>query len=118
MKEGILPGNNNKINVEADPKQFNNDASKAIQGTQQAIKDTGADVTKYNVNVSGDKVGSNVKLGNDTEIVSKDSTTKVNGDVAESKLISKKELRESRLDALKKNSKMYSVKDFMKNINK
>ena len=36
----------------------------------------------------------------------------------ENKLITKKQLQENRLKALKKNSKLYSVKDFINKFNK
>ena len=119
-----------KIDVPVVPKNGQTPIE-AIKNTEGEIQNAGVSPTnvkeKFNVNCDGATVLSNLR---GTEIVNKDTTTKnltndgeatpsaTGSAIAENKLISKKELMENRLKALKKNSQLYTVKDFMNKIKK
>ena len=117
IKEGILP-DSQKIEVNAPVEKYNNNPEEALKDTQNRIKQAGGDLKKFNVSVDGNKLGSNQKLKN-TKIVSNDTTntseTTQNSELSEGMLLSKKKLQENRLKALKKNSELYTLKDFIKN---
>ena len=117
IKEGILP-DSQKIEVNAPVEKYDNNPEEALKDTQNRIKQAGGDLKKFNVSVDGNKLGSNQKLKN-TKIVSNDTTntseTTQNSELSEGMLLSKKKLQENRLKALKKNSELYTLKDFIKN---
>ena len=106
LKEGVLPGNQ-KISVNAT--NATNDPEDNIRQTQNAIRKSGGNVKDFSIHTPNP--GSK-----DTEIVSKSETT--DAGVNETKFLSKKQLQENRLKILKKNSEVYTVKDFLNKIKK
>lgn len=114
LKEGILPNSNQEFTVQANVPS-GTDPKKAVTDTQNAITSTVG-----STNGKKFKVVANDPNSPNTQIVSK-NTTNTNGTttpVSEGKLITKKQLQENRLKELKKNSEVYTVKDFIKKFDK
>lgn len=113
LKEGVLP--NQKFTVQANTNGNPIDAAKNVEQTKKNLEKTvGTNLANKNFNVATTNPNAQ-----DTQIVSKD-TTNTNGTVSvfENKILTKKELQESRLKELKKNSKVYTLKDFINNFPK
>lgn len=123
IKKGILSEDNDKIKVNADPKKYNNNPEEALNGMQQKIKDAGGDLNKFEVSVDGNTLQNN-QLKN-TKILPKNQTNATTNTTAnqttsatpmsEGFLLTKKQLMEKRLKTLKKNSEVYTLRDFIKN---
>lgn len=79
------------ITLNADVDACNGDVKQAVDNTKQDAKQNGLDLNNVNIQVPA---------------VSKN----------EGRIITKKELFEDRLQSLKANSKLYSLKDFINNI--
>lgn len=77
------------ITLNADVDACNGNVNQAIQKTKQKAKESGVDLSQATISIPASN---------------------------ESKLITKKELKENRLKVLKANSKLFSVKDFVNNI--
>jgi hypothetical protein len=105
MKEGVAPSS--KFTVQAN-NYGDDDPAKNVQRTQQELK---------NVIPNADKnfqVVANNPKSPDTQIVSKNNSSQTdNTTVSEGKFITKKQLQENRLKEMKKNSEVYTVKDFI-----
>lgn len=101
MKEG-------KFTVQA--KNYgNNDPTKNVEKTQQELNKVIPNADK------NFQVAANNPKSPDTQIVSKNTSSQTdNTTVSEGKLITKKQLQENRLKEMKKNSEVYTVKDFIK----
>lgn len=80
------------ITLNADVDACNGDVNQAVQKTKQNAKESGVDLSQATINVPAQSSN-------------------------ESKLITKKQLQENRLKVLKSNSKLFSVRDFVKKIN-
>ena len=86
---------------------------------EKKIQKTGADIKKFKVSADGNKVQNQNLKG--TKIVSNNSdnnSTNTNSVVSENLMITKKQLQENRLKQLKKNSELFTVKDFINKIKK
>jgi hypothetical protein len=86
---------NEGITLQADPSTTGGDEVKAINNTRDKAKAAGVDLKKATITVPGSKPGA-----------------------MESKIINRDSIQESRLNELKKNSKVYSVDDFIKKVTK
>jgi len=86
---------NEDIKLQADPSTTGGDEKKAIDDTRDKAKAAGVDLRKAEITVPGSKPGA-----------------------MESKIINRDSIQESRLNELKKNSKVYSVDDFIKKVTK
>ena len=105
MKEGVTPA---KFTVQAN-NYGNNDPTKNVQKTQQELNKVIPNADK------NFQVAANNPKSPDTQIVSKNTSSQTdNTTVSEGKLITKKQLQENRLKEMKKNSEVYTVKDFIK----
>lgn len=80
------------VNLKADVAAAGGDVKRAITNAKQEARKSGINDSDMTISISG-------------------------SDVSESKFITKKNLQESRLRALKKNSQIYSVADFKKKLN-
>lgn len=118
LAEGILPqSDNNPIEVNAPI--VNNNPQQSIKDMENKIQKTGADIKKFKVFADGNKVQNQNLKG--TKIVSNNSdnnSTNTNSVVSENLMITKKQLQENRLKQLKKNSELFTVKDFINKIKK
>ena len=113
LKEGVLPNSNQTFTVQANTQNGTVSKEEAVTGTKEAINNTvGANAGKRFQVVADNS--------NNTQIVSKNETPNTNDTttVTENKIITKKQLQENRLKVLKKNSVVYTVKDFIKGLNK
>ena len=108
LKEGVLPGNQ-KINVNAT--NVSNVPEENVKMTKDAIKKSGGKVENFSIHAPNP--GSK-----DTEIVSKntDNNNYNNAELNEENFLTKKELQENRLKVFKKNSQLFTVKDFLNTI--
>jgi mannitol-specific phosphotransferase system IIBC component len=79
------------VTLTADVDACNGDVNQAVQKTRQKAKESGVDLSQATISVPGQSSN-------------------------ESKLITKKELKENRLKVLKANSRLFSVRDFVKKI--
>lgn len=110
LAEGVLPNSNGKFTVNANQYDGNgNNPEKNVTQTMNDLKQKYPNAEK-DFQVVGDK-GNNSK----TQVVSKDNT---NNTLSENKLITKKQLQEDRLKQLKKNSELFTVKEFINKIKK
>ena len=111
LKEGVLVGSNQKFSVNA--QENGNTPEEKVANTMNDLKQKYPDADKNFEVVSPNK-------DNKTQTVSKPNTNTSNNNIAvmENKLITKKQLQENRLKALKENSQVYSVKDFINKFNK
>lgn len=118
LAEGILPqSDNNPIEVNAPI--VNNNPQQSIKDMENKIQKTGADIKKFKVSADGNKVQNQNLKG--TKIISNNSdnnSTNTNSLVSENLMITKKQLQENRLKQLKKNSELFTVKDFINKIKK
>lgn len=107
MKEGILP--TGKFTVQAKTDGISDDPTKAVEQTKK-------DLEKIVPNADKNfQVAANNPKSPNTQIVSNNNQTQNNGNsMSESKIITKKQLQENRLKVLKKDSNLYTVKDFIK----
>ena len=126
--EGVLP--NGKVGVNVSQEEINKYGGfdTAVSKNAEVLKKAGASQQGIDNNVEF-STKANIRPSKDDKVV-KDTTTKnltndgeatpsaTGSAIAENKLISKKELMENRLKALKKNSQLYTVKDFMNKIKK
>ena len=111
LEEGVLVGSNQKFTVNA--QEIGNTPEEKVTNTMRDLKQKYPDADKNFEVVSPNK-------DNKTQTVSKPNTNTSNNNnisVMENKLITKKQLQESRLKALKENSEVYTVKDFIKKFN-
>lgn len=113
LKEGILP-DNEKIEVNAPIEKYGNNPEEALKDTQDRIKKAGGDLKRFNVSVDGNKVNGNQKLKG-TKIVPNTDVSNQNTTIGESNIITKNELQEIRLNEFKRNSRVFKLKDFIKN---
>ncbi len=107
MKEGILP--TGKFTVQAKTDGSGDDPTKAVEQTKN-------DLEKIVPNADKNfQVAANNPKSPNTQIVSNSNQAQDNGSsMSESKIITKKQLQENRLKVLKKDSNLYTVKDFIK----
>ena len=112
LKEGVLVGSNQKFTVKAQEK-IGSTPEENVANTMNNLKQKYPDADKNFEVVSPNK-------DNKTQTVSKPNTNTSDNNIAvmENKLITKKQLQENRLKALKENSQVYSVKDFINKFNK
>lgn len=118
LAEGILPQSDNN-SIEVNAPIVNNNPQQSIKDMENKIQKTGADIKKFKVSVDGNKVQNQNLKG--TKIVSNNSdnnSTNTNSVVSENLMITKKQLQENRLKQLKKNSELFTVKDFINKIKK
>ena len=113
LKEGILP-DNEKIEVNAPIEKYGNNPEEALKDTQDRIKKAGGDLKRFNVSVDGNKVNGNQKLKG-TKIVPNTDVSNQNTTIGESNIITKNKLQEIRLNEFKRNSRVFKLKDFIKN---
>lgn len=107
MKEGILP--TGKFTVQAKTDGSGDDPTKAVEQTKN-------DLEKIVPNADKNfQVAANNPKSPNTQIVSNSNQAQDNSSsMSESKIITKKQLQENRLKVLKKDSNLYTVKDFIK----
>lgn len=110
LKEGILEDSNQKFSVNAQQQNGQSEEQNVVT-TMEKLKQ------KYQNAEKDFEVVSPDKKNNKTQIVSKSDTNDNNISVMEKKLVTKRELQENRLKSLKKNSNVYTVKDFIKKYN-
>ena len=80
------------ITLQADPSTTGGDEIRAIQNTRKKAQDANVDLSK--------------------------ATIQIPGKANESRIVSKSALKENRMSELKRNSKVYSVSDFISKLNK
>lgn len=85
------------LTLNADPSTTGGDVNKAIQDTQQSAQKQGVDLSKTTISIPGN-TGT--------------------GSANESKIITMRELKENKLREIKKGSKVYTAKEFMKMLKK
>ena len=81
------------VELKADVAGANGDVKKAVDTTKRNARESGVDLNKATISLNANETN--------------ESTV----------FVTKKQLKEARLKALKENSKTYTVKDFMKKLN-